>query len=169
MWLARFLSLSLVPVFVFHGKVSAAEIEWGNPAAARPPSVLQNMGDPTIIKEGSWFYMYGSGAGIPGVRSTDLVNWVALPRVFPNNESPSWSPIPVDPSLASNLFWAPQITKYGTQYRMYYSHSTIGSQRSVIGLATANTLDPTSGSYGWTDQGLVLESVVDDPGGYNAI
>lgn len=51
MWLARFLSLSLVPVFVFHGKVSAAEIEWGNPAAARPPTVLQNMGDPTIIKE----------------------------------------------------------------------------------------------------------------------
>ncbi|NBV97731.1 MAG: hypothetical protein EBT30_09355, partial [Verrucomicrobia bacterium] len=34
---------------------------------------------------------------------------------------------------------------------------------------TASTLDPTSGSYGWTDQGLVLESFVDDPGGYNAI
>ena len=169
MWLARILSLSLVPVFVFHGKVSAAEIEWGNPSAARPPTVLQNMGDPTIIKEGSWFYMYGSGAGIPGVRSTNLVNWVALPRVFPNNDSPPWSPIPVDPAQASNEIWAPQITKYGTQYRMYYSHSTIGSQRSVIGLATANTLDPTSGSYGWTDQGLVLESVVDDPGGYNAI
>jgi autotransporter-associated beta strand protein len=52
---------------------------------------------------------------------------------------------------------------------MYYSHSSLGSQRSVIGLATATTLDPNSGSYGWTDQGLVLDSVVDDPGGYNAI
>ncbi len=149
--------------------VSAAEIQWGNPAAARPPTLLQGMGDPTIIKEGSWFYMYGSGAGIPGVRSTNLVNWSALPRVFPTNDSPPWSPISPDPALAGDLFWAPQITKYNTQYRMYYSHSTVGSQRSVIGLATANTLDPTSGSYGWTDQGLVLESVVDDPGGYNAI
>jgi len=167
--LVRLLGLVIGSGLAGQGIVSAVEIEWGNPAAARPPTVLQSMGDPTIIKEGNWFYMYGSGAGIPGVRSTNLVDWVALPRVFPTNDSPPWSPIPVDPALASNLFWAPQITKYGTQYRMYYSHSTVGSQRSVIGLATANALDPTSGSYGWTDQGLVLESVVDDPGGYNAI
>ena len=168
-WLARLLSILLSGVVAGQEKTLAAEMEWGNPAAARPPAVLQGMGDPTIIKEGSWFYMYGSGAGIPGVRSTNLVDWVALPRVFPTNDSPPWSPVSPDPALAGNLFWAPQITKYNTQYRMYYSHSTVGSQRSVIGLATATTLDPTSGSYGWTDQGLVLESVVDDPGGYNAI
>ncbi|NBQ65037.1 MAG: hypothetical protein EBT95_05800, partial [Verrucomicrobia bacterium] len=117
------------------------------------------MGDPTIIKEGIWFYMYGSGSGIPGVRSTNLVNWEALPRVLPNNDTPTWSPItPIATTNAGNEIWAPQITKYGSTYRMYYSHSTIGSQRSVIGLATASTLDPTSGSYGWTDQGLVLDS-----------
>jgi arabinan endo-1,5-alpha-L-arabinosidase len=98
------------------------------------------------------------------------VNWVSIPRVFPNNDTPTWSPVsPITAENAGNQIWAPQITKYGSTYRMYYSHSTIGSQRSVIGLATATTLDPTSGSYGWTDQGMVLESVVDDPGGYNAI
>ena len=170
LWLAPALSLGWLVLSAWSPQLEAADIEWGNPAAARPPAVLQNMGDPTIIKEGSWFYMYGSGSGIPGVRSTNLVNWISIPRVFPSNDTPTWSPItPITANNAGNEIWAPQITKYASQYRMYYSHSTIGSQRSVIGMATASTLDPTSGSYGWTDQGLVLESVVDDPGGYNAI
>jgi arabinan endo-1,5-alpha-L-arabinosidase len=169
-WLAWLPGLALASGIAGHGTVRAADIEWGNPAAARPPAILQNMGDPTIIKEGNWFYMYGSGSGIPGVRSTNLINWVSVPRVFPNNDTPAWSPITnISVENAGNQIWAPQITKYGSTYRMYYSHSTIGSQRSVIGLATATTLDPSSASYGWTDQGLVLESVVDDPGGYNAI
>jgi len=166
-WICLAFNLSLVVAIAFHGRLFAAEINWGDPSTARPPAVLQNMGDPTIIKEGNWFYLYASGPGIPGARSTNLVDWEALPRVFPTDDRPAWSPI--TDGVAANEFWAPQITKYGSQYRMYYSHSTLGSQRSVIGFATATTLDPNSVFYGWRDQGLVLESVVNDPGGYNAI
>ena len=148
LWLAPVLSFGWVVLSGWLPQLEAAEIQWGNPAAAIPPTVLQNMGDPTIIKEGNWFYMYGSGSGIPGVRSTNLVNWEALPRVFPNNDTPTWSPVsPITAENAGNQIWAPQITKYGSTYRMYYSHSTIGSQRSVIGLATATTLDPTGASH----------------------
>ena len=38
------------------------------------------------------------------------------------------------------------------------STPTIGSQRSVIGLATNTTLDPTAPGYHWVDQGEVIGS-----------
>jgi arabinan endo-1,5-alpha-L-arabinosidase len=65
--------------------------------------------------------------------------------------------------------WAPGVheDKRTGLYYVYYSASTFGSQRSVIGLATSPTLDPADPDYAWTDRGLVIESHVGDP--YNAI
>jgi hypothetical protein len=49
----------------------------------------------------------------------------------------------------------------------YYAGSTFGTNSSVIGLATNVTLDATSRSYQWIDQGLVVQSKSTD--NFNAI
>ena len=61
----------------------------------------------------------------------------------------------------------PDIVRVGDEYRLYYSCSTFGSNRSVIGLVTNRTLDPDSPQFEWRDQGLVIESRSADD--FNAI
>ncbi|HEX2144833.1 MAG TPA: arabinan endo-1,5-alpha-L-arabinosidase [Glycomyces sp.] len=65
--------------------------------------------------------------------------------------------------------WAPEIfyDEDEATYYLYYSASTFGKQRSVIGLATNTTLNPADPDYEWDDQGQVWESNPGDP--YNAI
>src|SRR5262249_15563398 len=54
--------------------------------------------------------------------------------------------------------WAPDISYFNGRYHLYYAVSTFGSQRSVIGLATNTTLDPSAPGYQWVDQGEVIAS-----------
>ena len=56
---------------------------------------------------------------------------------------------------------------FNGKYHLYYSASTFGSNRSSIGLATNQTLDPTSDKYRWVDQGKVISSDTGDD--WNAI
>ncbi len=63
--------------------------------------------------------------------------------------------------------WAPDISYFNGKYHLYYSASTFGSNRSSIGLATNQTLDPTSDRYKWEDQGKVISSSNTDD--WNAI
>src|SRR5262249_20183301 len=63
--------------------------------------------------------------------------------------------------------WAPDLSRTGGEFRLYYAVSTFGSNRSAIGLMTTPTLDPTAPGYGWVDQGLVFDSTTAD--NYNAI
>jgi arabinan endo-1,5-alpha-L-arabinosidase len=66
------------------------------------------------------------------------------------------------------MIWAPDVSYFNGQYHLYYAVSTFGRQRSVIGLATNRTLDPSAPGYQWVDQGEVIAS---QPGrsNYNAI
>jgi len=54
--------------------------------------------------------------------------------------------------------WAPDITFHDGLCHLYYSISTLGNQRSAIGLATNRTLDPESPLYAWEDRGPIIES-----------
>jgi arabinan endo-1,5-alpha-L-arabinosidase len=54
--------------------------------------------------------------------------------------------------------WAPDISYFNGEYHLYYNGSMLGTQRTVIGLATNTTLDPADPGYKWIDRGLVLES-----------
>jgi arabinan endo-1,5-alpha-L-arabinosidase len=63
--------------------------------------------------------------------------------------------------------WAPDISYFNGKYHLYYSVSTFGSNRSSIGLATNQTLDPASEKYRWMDQGKVISSNKTDD--WNAI
>jgi arabinan endo-1,5-alpha-L-arabinosidase len=44
--------------------------------AQQPAPDPDRVHDPAIIKEGSTYYLFGTGRGIPMHRSTDLVRWV---------------------------------------------------------------------------------------------
>lgn len=101
---------------------------------------LANVHDPTIVKCGIYYYMYGTDASYGNVlngyghypykRSKDLVSWTYMGSAM-SNTPPAW----VKDSLNAKRirlgltaianpsygFWAPCIRKVGNKYRMYYS------------------------------------------------
>src|SRR5947207_10513147 len=93
--------------------------------------------DPCAIKSGEYYYVFGTGRGITVNRSTDLLNWEKQPNLFP--AQPDWAKGEVP---GTKDFWAPDISFFSGEYHLYYSISTFGSDRSCIGLATNQTLDP---------------------------
>ncbi|MBJ6123708.1 arabinan endo-1,5-alpha-L-arabinosidase [Sphingomonas sp. BT553] len=124
--------------------------------------------DPVIIREGNTYHVYSTGLGdgpdriIAHRTSRDLVHWQKAPT--PLAALPDWATRAIPG--ASNA-WAPDISYVGGRYRLYYSVSTFGSNRSAIGLLTSPTLDPGKPGYGWRDEGPVVMS--DRPDDFNAI
>jgi arabinan endo-1,5-alpha-L-arabinosidase len=109
--------------------------------------------DPCVIKQGEYYYAFGTGRGITVNRSTDLLNWEKLPNLFP--AQPDWAQREVP---GTKDFWAPDISFFNGQYHLYFAISTFGSDRSCIGLTTNETLDPTSAKYKWIDHGIVIQT-----------
>jgi hypothetical protein len=125
--------------------------------------------DPTLIKQGAYYYDVITGdiatrTYLPLRRSRDLVHWEFLGTVF--TTPPAW--VVRELGTTPGDFWAPDIRYFNGRYHLYYAASQFATNKSVIGLATAKTLDPDSPDYGWTDQGMVLRSTpgTDD---FNAI
>ena len=135
-------------------------------APSRPPPDLQGdvrqVHDPTIIKDGDTYYLFSTRAGIAVRCSKDLVVWRLCGDVFAH--LPAWAATDV-PGLRG--IWAPDISYFNGKYHLYYSASTFGKNRSSIGLAINQTLDPTSDKYRWEDQGNVISSSNTDD--WNAI
>ncbi len=116
--------------------------------------------DPSVMRQAGTYYLFATDAVLAGqtgflpIRcSTDKVSWHACGYVFP--AMPAW--IATAAPGAINL-WAPDISYFDHLYHVYYAASTLGSQVSVIGLATNTTLDSASPAYRWVDQGAVLSS-----------
>lgn len=110
------------------------------------------LADPTIVKAGEYFYAYGTEDNwgneggyhlIPVVRSTDLVNWTLVGDAL--QTKPDWK--------QEGGIWAPDVSKVGDKYYMYYSYSTWGDENPGIGLAIA---DQPEGPF--EDQGKVFLS-----------
>jgi arabinan endo-1,5-alpha-L-arabinosidase len=125
---------------------------------------ITHVHDPVIIKTDATYYIFCTGDGIPIRKSADLMTWLldSPAKVF--RRLPDWAQEMIPG--ATNI-WAPDISFFNGRYHLYYSVSTFGSNRSVIGLATNITLDAASDDYQWIDEGLVLESV--QANNYNAI
>src|SRR5215207_425073 len=123
---------------------------------------IRQVHDPSIIKDRDTFYIFSTRAGIAIRCSKDLVNWRLCGDVFAH--LPEWAVKDV-PGLRG--LWAPDVSYFNGKYHLYYSASTFGSNRSSIGLATNETLDPESEKYRWVDQGKVISSDVRDD--WNAI
>ncbi len=124
--------------------------------------------DPVIIREGATYHVFSTGIGeggqgiISSRTSRDLIAWKKGAPPF--DRLPAWARAAIPG--ATNA-WAPDISFVDGRYRLYYSVSTFGSNRSAIGLATSATLDPTAPGYGWRDEGpVILSTPADD---FNAI
>ncbi|GAB4003625.1 arabinan endo-1,5-alpha-L-arabinosidase [Glycomyces albus] len=120
-------------------------------------------GEPWYVLATGW-EGYAGGA-VPIRQSLDEGrSWRTVGSVF--DDIPGW--VSAEIPGVSNL-WAPAVhfDKRSKTYYVYYSASTFGSQRSLIGLATNTTLDPSDPDYEWVDHGKVFESHEGDP--YNAI
>ncbi len=116
--------------------------------------------DPSIIKEGNSWYTFSTGPGIQVLKSDNGTSWYRVPQIFLSE--PSWWNTAV-PAQANLDVWAPDVQRYNGKVWLYYSISTFGSNRSVIGLASANSV----GAGQWKDEGLVLQSTTSN--NYNAI
>lgn len=124
--------------------------------------------DPSsIVKCQDEYWVFYTGRGVPSYHSKDLVKWERGPEVF--QAAPEWIANEV-PENRNMSYWAPDITKVGDRYLLYYSVSSMGKMTSAIGLATNPTLDPSDPAYKWTDQGFVVRTQEGQRGdAYNAI
>jgi arabinan endo-1,5-alpha-L-arabinosidase len=134
-----------------------------SPALALTGSI--GIHDPSMIQVGSCFYAFGTGdpavnhGNIRVLKACNIAGpYSFIGTVFTN--IPGWIPGVIG-STPGNL-WAPDINLVNGQYRLYYAASTFGSNRSVIGLATASNIEGP-----WTDAGEVFRSVSSN--NYNAI
>jgi arabinan endo-1,5-alpha-L-arabinosidase len=126
--------------------------------------------DPALTRDGTRGDWYVFSTGDPNIvhgtvqirRSADLRHWRYAGTVF--TDIPAWVRAAV-PGVEN--IWAPDVYRHGGLYYLYYSASTFGSNRSVIGLATNTTLDPLNPAYRWVDRGLVTQSTREND--YNAI
>lgn len=116
---------------------------------------IENVHDPGSYKDGEWYYVFSTDAQIngqfkPGIqirKSKDLVNWQWVGRAFSEipKEAKSWT--------GAGGLWAPEITKYGDTYYLYYSASQFGKNQSFIGVATSKHIEGP-----WQDQGEVIKT-----------
>jgi len=118
-------------------------------------SINPSVHDPVMIKEGQTFHLFQTGNGIGHLTSTDLKTWKRAKAVF--SSTPTWINSYL-PDFRGN-FWAPDILFYQGRFHLFYSCSVFAKNTSLIGHATAITLDPDNAKSGWTDQGMILQSV----------
>ena len=121
----------------------------------------QPVHDPSMIRQSGTYYAFTTDVlGLPAkdylpIRcSPDQVAWKSCGHIF--DAIPAWVKAKV-PQIVG--LWAPDVSFFHGLYHVYYSGSTLGSQRSVIGFATNTTLDPTDPAYLWVDHGEVLETL----------
>lgn len=117
--------------------------------------------DPTIAEEHGIWYEFQTGPGIYRKISYDGGRyWEPLPSVF---GAGFWWWRNYVPGQQGTDVWAPDVKAYNGRVWMYYSVSTFGSNRSVIGLSSSPSLAADS----WRDDGAVLSSTTSD--NFNAI
>lgn len=95
-----------------------------------------------------WIFTTGNGIFAMSSPNADFSGWRVEPTVFPVGTWPSW--INQFVTGFGGTFWAPDVIKVGSTYRLYYSCAGQGAP-AAIGLATATNL-----AGPWTDQGLVV-------------
>ena len=127
---------------------------------------VYNAHDPSIIKDGEWYYCYSTdvqygGAARIGImvrRSKDLVDWQYVGWAFNGLPSITTQYITSNSATPVQGLWAPYIMKVGSEFRMYYSAAS-NNRTSAIALATA-----TSPEGPWTQKGIAVASVNNGPG-----
>ena len=111
--------------------------------------------DPVMAKgEDGRYYIFSTGMGVGVMSSKDMKEWQREKPVF--DAAPQWAVDSVN-GFKGHI-WAPDISKHGDTWYLYYSCSTFGKNGSAIGLATNKTLDSNSPDFKWVDHGAVVVS-----------
>jgi arabinan endo-1,5-alpha-L-arabinosidase len=121
--------------------------------------------DPAMMSDGQRFYLFGTGGSLSIRSSANGLQWSNAGKVFAS--VPAWVTTTLNVSASGFELWAPDISFFNCRYHVYYAGSVFGKNTSVIGLATSPALDSASPGYGWTDEGLLLQSKTSD--NFNAI
>jgi beta-xylosidase len=91
--------------------------------------------DPAIIRQGGTYYLFASNRFaqklVPMLCSPDRRRLTLCGNVF--DDVPEWS---LQEVPGARGIWAPDIAFFRGKYHLYYSVSTFGKNRSVIGLTT---------------------------------
>ena len=94
------------------------------------PVINEDAPDPSVIKVGKNYYLYSTGEKI--FKSSDLINWKFVRRVFEGKPRPSFVKV--------NSYWAPCITKQNNLYILYFALSVWGGiDTAGIGVATSKS------------------------------
>lgn len=118
----------------------------------------------TIVRERNQWWLFSTGRGVSSFHSTNLIDWIAGPPLFTN--APGWA-LEAVPDNRRTYYWAPDVIKVNDRFLVYYSVSSFGQNRSVIGLVSNSTLDPSAPGFQWRDDGQVISS--DRTNNFNAI
>ena len=123
------------------------------PRGPVPGTVVENPDahDPVAAFCDGRYYVFTTGLTV--MSSADLKSWRFEQRVLP--EIPQWA---ADKGFRG-MPWAPDIQYINGQWYLYYSYSHFGKNISAIGVATNKTLNPESPDFGWTDHGMIVESI----------
>ncbi|MFN3800319.1 arabinan endo-1,5-alpha-L-arabinosidase [Belliella pelovolcani] len=126
-----------------------------------------NSHDPSVIKEGEWYYSFGtdvaygqplSRVGIQVRRSRDLVAWEFRGWAYNGRPRQAVNYIRQNGGEPFENVWAPYIIKVGNEFRLYYSQSSPIFKLSAIGLLTSNNIDGP-----WEEKGLAVTSNTNIP------
>jgi len=127
-----------------------------------------NTHDPTVNKQGDWYYMYSTDASWANLhetgalkrRSKDLVNWEFLGNAFDGvpQSAVDFFKNNGNPAYTDQGIWAPFLLKYRDKYILYYSApgGLSGVNFAFIGYATSD-----SAGGPWADQGMITTSYRD--------
>ncbi|KAK8193868.1 endo-1,5-arabinanase [Phyllosticta capitalensis] len=152
MKLRRNVSLSAAALALLAPSLAHA---YANPGACS--GTCTNTHDPSIIRRDSdgTYFRFSTGGKIAVHTAPSLTgSWTYLGAAIPDGSS-------IDLTGNDDL-WAPDVSKVGDYYYLYYSVSSFGSQDSAIGVARSTDLES------WTDLGSTgVRSSSGKP--YNAI
>lgn len=96
------------------------------------PVSSETMPDPSVVKaDDGWFYAYATARNVSIMKSRDLVHWEKVGTAFTDETRPSFEP--------KASIWAPDVTRVGDKYVMYYSMSVWGGEWTCgIGCAVSD-------------------------------
>ena len=128
------------------GLVLIAMLAVGGRAMAQTAPFIH---DPVMAYEDGTYHLYGTGAGIAHLTSTDRQTWT-FGQGPVMTVIPKWAQDSV-PGFRRHI-WAPDIIRWHNSWWMTYSCSTFGKNGSAIGLLSTNSLSALT----WNDEGCII-------------
>nr|WP_261852203.1 arabinan endo-1,5-alpha-L-arabinosidase [Clostridium folliculivorans] len=114
-----------------------------------------NTHDPSVFKDNDTYYVFSTDARVggpatPGIqvrKSKDMINWQFVGQALEGVPAGAYE------WTGAKGLWAPDITKIGDYYYLYYAASSFGKNKSYIGLERSKSIEGP-----WEDMGSVIKS-----------